>query len=175
MKKKRYVRSGQAMVELLAGLVALVVLFAGLLQIVSLTRARTDALVAARSQAGQQAVAGAVNPVTPDYIAYWQSGRDNSPYSADDTFTQANASEFRNVIIDKTVYDPGQWALIDAVPDNRFSDIRISGNPVAEIGLIRGSESRTVPLIPTIRSLVYDAQSITIECEVWLPWTRGIY
>lgn len=163
------------MIEFIVGLVALLVLFAGLLQVVSLTQARTEAQVSARRQAGLRAMTTSANRMTPDYIRYWTTGPDQSRYSADDVNTPASPSRLRSVVIDRTASDPSEWTVVDAVPNNAFSDLHANPNPISDFGFLRGTDSRRVDLIPTIRDLVYDADSITVEAEVWMPWTRGIY
>jgi hypothetical protein len=113
--------------------------------------------------------------MTPDYIRYIREGPDGSRYSADDIITPANPARLRGVIIDRAVSDPAEWSVIDAAPNSGFSDLHANPNPITDFGLLRGRDSRRVELIPTIRDLVYDADSITVECEVWMPWTRGMY
>jgi len=167
--------NGQAMIELIVGLVAVLVLFAGLLQVVSLTQARTETMVSARREAGTRAVAANANRMTPDYIRHIQVGPDRSRYSADDANTSANPAQLRNVIINRAASDPSGWTVIDRVPNNAFSALHANPNPISDFGFLNGYDSRRVELIPTIRDLVYDADSITVESEVWMPWTRGMY
>jgi len=163
------------MIEFIVGLVAVLVIFAGLLQVVSLTQARTEALMSARREAGQRSMAGSGARLTPDYIRYVTEGPDRRRYSADDENTPANPAMLHSAIIDRSVSDPSEWSVIDAVPENAFSDLHLNSNPISDFGFLDGRDSRRVELIPTIKSLVYDADSITVECEVWMPWTRGMY
>lgn len=168
-------KNGQAMVEFIVGLVAVLVLFAGLLQVVSLTQARTETIVAARREAGQRAIAASANHMAPDYIRHVLEGPDRSRYSADDAHTLANPYLLQNVVISRAASDPSDWIVIDAAPNTALSDLRANPNPITDFGFLSGRDSRTIEVIPTIRDLVYDANSITVETEVWMPWTRGMY
>ena len=167
--------SGQAMVELVVGLVAVLVLFAGLLQIIGLTQTQTDVLVNARREAGQRAMAGTANRMAPDYIRFWEEGPDESRHSVDDRHTAADPGRFRTTVIEELASDPSDWLVVDAVPGNPFSDLHDNANPISDFGLLNGTDSDTVDLIPTLRNLVYDSDTITVESEVWMPWMRGMY
>jgi len=165
---------GQAIVELMVGLVAVVVLVAGLLQVASLSSAHTETMVEARRQAGERAMLDSESVFTPDYIRDWHEGPDTRRYTRDDTFTTANAADFQSTIVDKAA-DAAGWTVIDTVPGNRLTRIHGSGMPQTQFGLVRGYDSKTVDLLPAIQSLVYAADSIEVETEVWMTWTKGIY
>ena len=93
--------NGQAMIEFIAGLVAVLVLFAGLLQVVSLTQARTEALVSARREAGARSMSASAARLSPDYIRHILEGPDAKRYSADDMKTPANPARLRSTIINR--------------------------------------------------------------------------
>lgn len=167
--------AGQAMVEIVVGLLAMVVLIAGLLQISSLTRAQTDAMAAARQEVGTLLFGEHPVSALPDYIAAIGPGPDNRSYSYDDTSTSADPAAFQHVIMDQAVHDPADWDVLDTVPDNAFSALHDAAAPVNEFGLLKGDASETVSLIPAVRGLLYRADEIEVECDVWMTWTRGIY
>ena len=62
-------RAGQAMIELIVGIVAILALFAGLLQLVEISAAHTDAMTEARSRVGLMAISDE-NPPTADEVFY---------------------------------------------------------------------------------------------------------
>jgi len=163
--------AGQALVEFVVALVAILVLFAGLVQIGLLTSTRTQTMIDARQEAGQNAIAPlSVSPV-PDYIENWQAGSDTRQYSADDVFTTANAADFSGQLV---AYghpeDLHSW-----VPANAVSPLYQNPNPVSLFGLVSGDASETVQLLPAVTHLIYAADSINIYSEVWLGWSQGIY
>ena len=166
---------GQAMIEVMVGLVALIVLISGLLQVASLTRARTDAMATAREEAGGQALLD--SPITdfPDYIYQISVGDDERSYSYDDETSHANAGDFDSIIMDRTVSDSEEWEILEQVPNSTFYDLHGSLTPAAAFGLVKGDASETVTLLPAVRSLLYRENEIDVECNVWMTWTRGIY
>jgi hypothetical protein len=168
-------RSGQAMVEVLVGLVALLVLIAGLLQVASLCSAQTKTMVEARHQAGELAMLDAEPISVPNYIQDWQEGPDGKRYTKDDVFTTAAAATLQDTIVSKASPDSFGWTIIDGVPKNRLSRIHKSGMPQTELGFVKGSDSTNVDLLPIIQKLVYKADSIKVDSEVWMTWTKGIY
>jgi len=173
-------RAGQAVVEFLVGLVAVLVLFAALLQMASLNKAHTDTMVEARRQAGELAMLqlgpGLEIMSDPDYILNWQEGPDGKRHTRDDRFSSASPAAFNAVIVDLAAPNAEGWTIIDSVPDNRLTGLHNDPDPVAGFGLVRGHHSVSdVPLLPAVQSLLYRAESIDVESEVWLTWTKGIY
>jgi hypothetical protein len=163
------------MVELVVGLVAVLVLFAGLLQLSSLGTAHTEAMALARHEAGQRAMAAIEPSTAPRFIRDWSPGPDGKPYTRDDIPLTVSGREFRSVIVDRATRDPEDWELIDGIAGDRFSRLHHSASPEAEFGLVRGRRAGSVPVMPAVRDLLYRTERIDIECEVWLTWTRGIY
>jgi hypothetical protein len=167
--------SGQAMIEVMAGLVALIVLIAGLLQVASLTRAQTDAMVEARQEAGTLALLEEPFSEFPDYIQDIQVGPDGRSYSHDDTTTDALPSEFNQDITERVTEQPSDWDVIDALPNSPLSSLHNAFTPATEFGLLKGDASETITLLPAVINLLYSADEITVESDVWMTWTRGIY
>jgi len=172
-------RGGQAMVEFVVGLVALLALFAGLLQLAALTRAHTDAMAAAREQAGERALLDTepapIVAGTPDYIRDWNPGPDRRSYSRDDRFTGGNQAFFDRVIVERAADGPSGWSILDSLPENRLTGLHCNPNPVARFGLVRGRERAGVPMISAAQELLYHAREIEIEANVWMTWMKGIY
>ncbi len=168
-------RSGQAMVELIVGMIVILALVAGMLQVASLTRAHTAVMVEARGRAGGLAMSDAFITAIPDYIADVEVGPDGRSYSRDDTHTAASLVDLDNVIVTPTAPAAGDWAYLDAVPGNRVSALHRSPAPVLEFGLIGTEEHAVIALLPAVRTLLYDAEEIEVEAKVWMTWTRGIY
>jgi hypothetical protein len=96
---------GQAMIELIIGLVAVLALFAGLVQISTLAKAQNDTLADARRRVGLWAISDTTIADSPDYIRHWSDGPDGSPYTADDTFDRASAPAFQQIIVNRAVAD----------------------------------------------------------------------
>ena len=171
-------RSGQAMVELLVGLVVLVVLFAGLLQVASLSKTHNETMVVARRKAGALAMlepSGGIFTLSPDYIRDWHEGSDQKRHTKDDVFTDADPVLFENTIVEKAAGTPYEWQILDGAPTNGVVFLHGNINPESTFGLLKGHDSQNVLLLPGVRSLLYKADSIDVECDVWMTWTKGIY
>jgi hypothetical protein len=168
-------RSGQAMMEVIAGLVVIMVLLIGIVGITSLTRAQTDTLVEARARAGASSLDSTTISAFPQHIADVNAGADGSAYSVDDETTDGDPAAFQNLVVDRTASTPSDWDTLDAVPRSPMTALRTSPSPVAEFGLVEGSAQETIPLLPALRHLLYDAEEITIESRVWMTRTEGIY
>ncbi|TAN38328.1 MAG: hypothetical protein EPN23_02720 [Verrucomicrobia bacterium] len=162
-------RAGQATAELVVGLLALLVVFMGMLQIQSLARAHTQTLLAARQQAGQDALASpyVLRNATLRWISDWQAGTDKIIYSRDDTARLGNSGAANDGII----VPANPSALNTYVPGNELS--AASTATLAELFLTHGqSISQPIDLFPIIRNLVYGATAIQFQSDAWLTWTH---
>lgn len=168
-------RHGQALIEVIVGLVVVLVLVAGLLQLASLTKTHTDVFVSAREEAGDAAMQEAPFSQFPSYIRDVTTGPDEKTYSSDDEFTIANSEIFNQSVVEMSASNSADWALLDSVSDNPVSGLHDTQFPQNEFGLLYGEASETVPLIPAVRHLIYGADEIEVKSEVWMTWTRGIY
>jgi hypothetical protein len=175
--KKLSKRHGQAAVEFLIGLVALLALIAGLIQVISLSTARTNTMVAARREAGKAAIAPSTGYlVPPEYRTTLYAGADGKRYTADDwaDVSADREARFKNVIVAPSAQS-ADWAFIDSRPDNYISILNQSAAPVQEFGLVSGSSDTKTNLLPAVRHLLYAAPSITVKSTVWMAKTKDIY
>jgi hypothetical protein len=169
-------RAGQALTELIVGLVVIMALLAGLLQITTLTRAQTEVMIEARKLAAIRAMEGGNQfSAIPSYISAVTAGHDGRTYSRDDKHTFASANDFSRTIIDKSTAESTDWHLLDAMPSRRFSDLRGTDNPAELFGLIEGTASETVKIIPAVKSLLYRADTIKVEGRVWVTRMGDFY
>ena len=162
---------GQAMVEFMIGLVVMLVLLAGLIQIGQLTHAHTRTMIAARAQAGQLAMADGRPDSAALLISDWVPGHDLRRHTHDDmALATSNAAALPGELV-------GQ-AHLERVPDapvNALSTLRDSPNPAGDFFLVKGEASESVPILPIIRRLVYAHSTLEVESEAWLVRTEGIY
>lgn len=178
---RKQTRRGQAIVEVIVGLVVILTLLAGLLQVVSLTRTQADLVADARSLAGEEAMKIEPISVMPDYLSEVTAGTDEATYSADDEHLNGTPALLNEHIIDHAVVDDSGWPLLETPPRNPLADLHNDMLPQTEFGLLRGRASDSVPLIPAVQHLLFDALpgspglEILIKEDVWMTWTRGIY
>ncbi len=164
-------QAGQAIVELVVGLIAIVVLFMGMLQIQRLAREHTQVLSAARQQAGQDALAGAyvLRGDLPKFIHDWQPGPDGAQYSQDDVAQLDNPGT-----VSMSIAQPARPAdLAVYVPNNMVSQEANAGSVLTDFFFVHGHDQSTpVQFYPIIRSAVYGADEVTMQAQAWLTWTH---
>lgn len=163
------------MIELTVALVVILAITAGMLQIASLGRARTETMVRARREAGAAALAHLVPLSAPRYILDWSPGPDGKRLTADDRPIADTSERFDRRIMDFAADDDDAWGVLDRASRASLPDLRGHPNPVAAFGLVRGYDRQTVPLRSAVQHLLYRATDIEIESEVWLTHTRNIY
>ena len=171
-------RGGQAVVEFVVGLIVVLALCAGLMQIASLTKAHTDAMVEARRLAAEQATVdlGSDTPSSAEYILKWRPDADGKPYTRDDQHSDADPGAFRERIVGRASANSAGWdSIIDLVPADAISRLHGSDAPSSLFGLVNGSAPGSVEVLPEFRKLIYDAATIDVGCEVWMTRTKGLY
>lgn len=165
-------KSGQALLELVVGLVAILVLFAVIVQLGRLQRAHTQTLLEARAEAGERAMQQGytVTLPGPQYIRDWEPGSDEKAYSQDDIPRLGSPGILASNILSLALPQP----LADYVPDNPITEHSPSVNMDA-FSLVNGTaQSESIALLPIIQRLIYAEDSITMDARVWLTWTEGI-
>ena len=166
---------GQALIEFMIGLIGILALFAGLLQIASLSRTHTESMVEARHEAAEDAMGDTAFFAFPDFIEAVVEGADGSRYSADDSFTDGSSSDFLDYLVEPSAPSATEWSIIDGATGNQLSMLRSGLSPAYEMQMVRGTDSRDVDVIPAVQHLIYDTETIEIQSTVWLPWLGGIY
>ncbi len=166
-------RSGQALAELVVAMIVILVLFAGLLQIGQLTRAQLNALNEARGDAARLAMSDLYTQrfPGPQFIRDWDVGPDRARHSRDDVALAGDPGLVRLQIVSHAKPDE----LAQRVPGNPVSDMMTRYPLIDAYALVHGrSEPRTVPLMPVVRHLLYDADAIDIKADAWLIWTQRL-
>jgi hypothetical protein len=164
-------RAGQAMIEFVVALLAILILFGAILQISSMGLIRNQMMARARNEAGMLAMQDAPSFFIPDYILDRTLGPDQVSYSSDDDIVPGNPAGFINRVVNYS--DPNE--LDRYVPDNEFSVMPGLQAPQQEFGLLNGRARQTVDLLPVIRHLLYASDQVVVEGEAWMTWTKGIY
>ena len=169
-RTRRYTRSGQAIAELAVGLIALLVVFMGMLQIQRLAHNHTQTLMAARAQAGQDALNSPYIQRNngPSWIANWSAGADNIPYTQDDTIQAGSPAATMAGIVARA--NPA--ALQTLVPDNALSAAASSSTLMNEFCLTHGQSTTNADIFPLIQAWVYRTDSIQLQGNAWLTWTH---
>ena len=166
-------RAGQAIVEMVVGLVAILVVFAGFLQLGRMAHEHTKIMMEARAEAGEFALAQtyALQAPAPQYLYTWGVGDDGRRDSRDDKPMFALTKDVRDDLLAHSKPDQlggavGENPVTRAYDDDALLDV---------FSLVHGrEESEDIPLYPVVRHLLYDADSIRLESDVWLSWARSI-
>ena len=164
-------KSGQAMTEFVVAIVAIMVLLACILQVAMISAKQSELFIDAREEAAIAAMQDMPVLSDPDYIQSWTAGADESTYSADDSQTDGLISDIPFRITAHARPD----SISALVPDNPLSTLHSSPLPQAQFGMVNGNEEATIELLPVIQDLLYAAEEIELEADVWLPRTGGIY
>lgn len=167
-------RSGQAMVEMVAALLCILAVMAGLLQLVLMGTADTDTMVEATAQAAARATSGVLLSETPDPIADWEPGNDGMEQTKDDEPVPGSLAGVRQNIAGPTAPD-GDWAAVDAARHNAIAELHHGLLPASTFGLVRGSASRDVEVIPVAKALFGLRDPTDVENEVWTAAVGGLY
>ena len=185
MKARRYTHStgspgrnnasGQAMIEFIVGLIAVLALAAGLLQLATLTRAHSDAMVKARAEAGELAMMDANLISNAEFIRDWREGSDKRRHTRDDQTTAGDVRGFDNNIVAHAAPDQAAWTILDTVPADALPALHGEPDPASRFGLVHGHASDNVALISAVQSYLYRADHIDVVADVWMTSTRGLY
>ena len=160
------------MVEMIVGLVALLVVFAGIVQLAIIGFAQNQTLLEARAKAGQYALSDVYSLESPGprFIQDWSEGGDDSRHSADDTATSADPTMAARMLTGPS--HPDRLDLL--VPDNAVSELADS-SLLAGFDLVSARErSEPIELLPAVRHLLYDSETIRLQADACLAWTKGI-
>jgi hypothetical protein len=166
-------KAGQAMIEMVVAMVAILLLIVGLLQLGLLSHAHTQSMLEARERAD----ASALNPdyqhmfSNPPYLQDWNPGPDGARYSVDDQPVSGPAQDIPAYVSTHALPTPlAAWA-----GPNPVGDVHASAHVTDAMLFVEGeSQSDPVPMYPLIRNLVVQNESIRMSHRVWMPWTRGL-
>lgn len=165
--------AGQAMVELAVGLVAILTLLGALIQIGRVAHARSRTMMEARAAAGALGLAdnNMAGITSGEYIYNWHVGRDGRAYTRDDVPLTASSNA---EAVQAAVMASGM-AEAPAPPINPFRDLAAGAHPGRDFALVHSAESESVDVLPIVRRLVYDNDTIVVSSSVWMVWMGGIY
>jgi hypothetical protein len=166
------------MVEFLVGLVAILALVAGFLQVTELSTRQTDTLVEAREEAGIKAMqigGSAFLETDAQFLETWEPGSDGNRHTPDDEPVRGNASAFLDTVVEGTSEDPEGWAALQGLPNEPMTELRGNMNPSTVFGLVKGEATESVPLLSAVRSLIYRKESITVRSTVWMTGCSDLY
>lgn len=166
-------RAGQSLVELVVGLLAIVLVFIGILQIGRIAREHTQILMNAREEVDEVVIADTFEPLNPapDYAWGVDAGADGRDYSQDDVVLADNP----NRIIDDVVAHATPDELDVWLSTNAIADLQVPATFMQAFDLTyEQSASGIIEFYPIIRNLVAEDERLRMDRRVWMPWLRGL-
>ncbi len=168
---------GQAMVEFVVALVALLSVFAGIFAAAGILSADTDTMTEATSDAVSASMSsGIASSFTP--VSDWTDGPDGLTGTKDDCMETGSFSGIRGEVAGHTA-PSGDWSAFDGVDGAGvgYSDLRDfhDGASSSVFGFVRGTSSDTVDMLPAARAFLGLPESVHVENEAWMPVCGGLY
>lgn len=178
MDRKFHSKSGQAMAELLLGLVAILLLVVGLQQVSLLSRGTFEAYANAREQVAQLQI----DP-NSDYIEGFQfvervdPGTDGKNYTGDDRMVVGDDGFYTDGqgFLDKVDYKQLEGYLWDwERPDHYYKLSDSSFSSISEsFSMFRGMDVQEVEVVPFLDKVI-GRETIVLKQEIWMPWWNGV-
>jgi len=171
-------RAGQAMIELMLGMILILILLAGTVQFLNVANAHTGMDATIRGQAGYLAMSPGPAENTPKYIQTWLPGPDGQPFTADDVaqLKSPNTPNAIAVIANESVVAPADWTVLDTLSNTPSLEVLSQeAGFLTALGFVDVSEAATVPVSDLAQSLFYSSQSVTVKEDVWMPIMSGLY
>ncbi|MFP6906445.1 MAG: hypothetical protein VCG02_14585 [Verrucomicrobiota bacterium] len=166
-------RAGQAMMEFLVGIVLVLVVIGGLIQLGMLSDLRTTSYMGSTREAAIWSMTnGGDDSLVYPYLERIDEGADSHTYSADDLEVSKNATDVYNGIV--RYGRPADVAQFTR--ENPWTGLTGANDIMDEFGMVRGSRSSSsLRLLPIVRNLIYQDDRIDIRTEVYGVRRGGIY
>ena len=169
---KASTKNGQAMIEFAAGLLVLLLLIIGFIHVSKLALSSLGIHGEIRAEAGMTAMQSSL-AVSPEAIADWESGKDETRFTADDEAqkNQPAAASIIGQVVARSVQAEGDWQRISEKSVLPFSMAKLSQSPnlVALMGCVYESETARVEVDSFIRNFAYNKESVAVKEEIWVP------
>ena len=180
---------GQAAVEFVVALIALLLIVTGGVFLSQLQTAQRDMTTTLRGQAGDTALGGAIISLGVPYILRWDDGPDERPGTADDEAVYGHAIVFNNLADYAAAEGDADWERLRDLLDAAASDpdtasgratlallnLRDNPTPMSSLEFVRRNDSRPVTVERFIRQLVIPSETVTVTHEVYFPSCSNLY
>ena len=169
------VQCGQALIEVCVCMIGIVVILLAMLELTKIGMLHTMTTNEARADVAGSMQSETVLFPTPRFLQTWHEGADGIRYTADDVPVTASSVSFYHTTVERSVSDASDWNILNQVPNSVVTLRNSPAMPAAYFGLLKGQSSATTGLLPGFQRLVSGESTITVESEVWMTWTKGIY
>lgn len=166
-------KSGQAIVEFCIGLIGMLTVIAGIVQLGRMGQGRMNARVEATAMASAASMSDEadIRPLRR-YIYRMDAGADQRSYSVDD---QAQTGD-PDAIYEQMLRPNQPNVLRGYAPGNTLAGLSSSLDMRINTGLVQGTGVESnIPVMPIVRRLFFDQDSVTIDVRAWSVRTGGLY
>jgi hypothetical protein len=167
-------KSGQAIIEFCIGIVALLAVIGGIFQLGRLGLARTQARVDATRVAHNRSMfdISTTGLSLPRYIDRMSDGRDDYSYSEDDIAIGGNDQE----AFDRLASHMQPSLAHRHAAGNPVGDITDPTQMILGMGLVHGNGMElNIPVLPVVRRLFFNRDSIDLQVTAWMTRTGDLY
>ncbi len=166
---------GQALIEVCVCLVGIVVILIAMVELTKISMIHIMTITQARANVASIMQDEIVLFPTANFLQTWDAGPDGKRYTADDVPVTATVASFHGTTVEKSVPNAAYWSVFADNP-NKIVGLHNTSPLVAPFfGLLKGQASETTQLLPGFQRFIYGAETITIQSEAWMTWTKGIY
>ncbi|MFZ4396626.1 MAG: hypothetical protein ACOYOU_13465 [Kiritimatiellia bacterium] len=168
-------RSGQAMIELMIGVITMLILLVGSVLFLLVSDAHTYIDSGIRGRTGFLAMSPLITEDIPRYIRTWLPGADGQRFTADDR-AECVAPLAVQMIARRSVQTEAQWRELDDL--RRPSSLRALHEtpvPLISMGFIGIRRSAVLPVPEFAQDLFYPNPTVTVQEDVWVPIMNGLY
>ncbi len=162
-------RAGQAMVEFVIAILAVVIIVAGFFQLMEIVGERGKILRSIRGETGKKALSPGLLLDRPDYIREWKEGEDEFRHTADDESVSGSISVTLGAgVVEHSVSDSGDWTYLDNAVNSDLASLR-GGLSAAALGLVHEKETEKIYLMPAMRNWIVGKEYVLVGSELWMP------
>ena len=162
-------RAGQAMVEFVVAILAIVIIIAGFFQMMEIVGARGKILRSIRGEVGKKALSPGILIDRPDYISDWNEGEDEVMHTTDDKAEQGSISVTLGAgVVEHSVPNSGDWNYLDGVVNANLPSLR-GGLSATALGLVHEKETQKIELMPAMRDWIVGKEYVLVGSELWMP------
>jgi hypothetical protein len=171
LKANRTSGAGQAMIEFVVAIFAVVFLIAGIIQFAELAGAKGRLLLQLRGDAGPKALSTIpFLPDSPDYLRTWEEGDDAMRHTADDDRVRGQAGNvLQQQVVDRSVPAGASWLPLQEAVNRDIATLHETALPMTALGFLHTQEREVVELLPAMRTWIYGRDNVTVGAEIWLP------
>ncbi len=162
-------RAGQAMVEFVIAILAVVIVVAGFFQLMEIVGERGKILRSIRGETGKKALSPGLLLDRPDYIREWKEGKDEFRHTADDESEDGSISVTLGAgVVEHSVPGAADWTYLDNAVNADLASLR-GGLSAAALGLVHEKETEKIELMPAMRNWIIGKEYVIVGSELWMP------